>query len=372
MKKLIKNMSIAKSILPAAVLLALCAPVFGQGGTSQGEPQTTKGAVIKGRAPVNKSVLRVKLPKAQEVTLKNGLRVVVLENNRLPTISMEMVVLSGGLSDPADKRGLATATAALLREGTAKHNSRELAEQLDTIGATLNANAGISSFTTNVSASGLVENVDQILDLFAEVIRTPKFSNDELTRYKTRLASSQQLLRSQPGFLAQERIAQAIYGKHPASLTTAPMDVLKSLTADDLKRFHDDHYVANNAILAVVGAVTLKEFLPKIERAFGDWQSGTADALSLPPVPEQSPSRIYLIDRPGAVQTVFQIASLGIERTDPDYAPMAIMNRILGGGPSSRLFLNIREDKGYAYAVGSSFNSSKYRGTFVANSPVRT
>ena len=95
-------------------------------------------------------------------------------------------------------------------------------------------------------------------------------------------------------------------------------------------------------------------------------------SFSLPAVPEQGPSRIFLIDRPGAVQTVFQIASLGIARTDPDYAAMAVMNRILGGGVSSRLFLNIREDKGYAYSVGSSFNSSKYRGTFIASSPVRS
>src|SRR6266436_79555 len=131
---------------------------------------TMKGAVLKGRAPVNKNILRVKLPKAQEVTLKNGLRVVVLESHRVPTFSMEMVVMSGGLADPSDMHGLAGTTATLLREGTAKHNSRELAEQLDTIGATIGANSGLSSFTTNITASGLVENFDQILDLFNEVI----------------------------------------------------------------------------------------------------------------------------------------------------------------------------------------------------------
>ena len=349
-------------------------PSFGQGGTSQAEPQTVKGAVIKGGAPVNKNVLRVKLPKAHEATLKNGLHVVLLESNhRLPTFSMEMVVLSGGLSDPADKRGLASATAALLREGTAKHNARELAEQLDTIGASVGATSGVSSFTSNVTAGGLVENLDQVLDIFAEIIRTPKFPADELERYKSRAAQQQQLIRSQPQFLAQERLAQAIYGSHPAALTFAPIDSVKRLTVADLTRFHDEYYVPNNAMLAIVGDVTLREMLPKLERAFGDWKSGSrAAAVSLPAVPEQGPSRIFLIDRPGAVQTVFQIASLGIARTDPDYPAMAVMNRILGGGVSSRLFLNIREDKGYAYSVGSSFNSSKYRGTFIASSPVRT
>lgn len=361
-------------LLPLSVALTIASftSMFAQGGTSQAEPQTTKGAVIKGRAPVNKNVLRVKLPKAQEATLKNGLHVFLLESHRVPTFSMELVVLSGGLSDPPDKRGLAGATASLLREGTAKHNTRELAEALDTIGATIGATSGLSSFTTNINAAGMTENLDQILNLFAEVIRTPKFPPEEVAKYKDRALSLAQLSRGQPQFLAQERLAQAIYGNHPAALTSPPIDVIKKLTAADLARFHADHYLPNNAMLAVVGDVTLKKLLPKLERAFGDWKEGTVERLALPPVPQQNPAKIYLINRPGSVQTVFQIASLGIERTDSDYVAMAVMNRILGGGASSRLFLNIREANGYAYSVGSSFNSSKYRGTFVASSPVRT
>src|SRR6266850_5538732 len=130
-----------------------------QGGMSSQTPSSTKGAVIKGKAPVNKNLLKVKLPKEQEATLKNGLHVVVLESNhKLPIFSMEMVVMSGGLSDPSDMRGLANVTATLLREGTAKHNSRELSEQLDTIGATINATSGLSGFTTNITSADLVEN----------------------------------------------------------------------------------------------------------------------------------------------------------------------------------------------------------------------
>jgi zinc protease len=344
-----------------------------QGGMSSQTPSSTKGAVIKGKAPVNKKLLTVKLPKAQEATLKNGLHVVVLESNhKLPIFSMEMVVMSGGLSDPADMRGLANATATLLREGTAKHNSRELSEQLDTIGATLNANSGVSSVTSSVTTSGLVENLDQILDLFAEVVRTPKFPTEEVERYKSRTLSQQPLLRGQPQFLAQERLNQAIYGTHPASLVVTPPDVLKKITSADMVRFHSQNYVANNATLYIAGDVTLAQLLPKIERVFGDWQRGTVAPLSIPQVPAQSTTRIYLINRPGSVQTVYLIGSLGIERTDPDYVAMAVMNRILGTGPSSRLFLNIREDKGYTYSVGSSFNAGKYRGTFTAQSPVRT
>jgi predicted Zn-dependent peptidase len=344
-----------------------------QGGMASQTPSSTKGAVIKGKAPVNKNLLKVKLPKAQEATLKNGLHVVVLESNhKLPIFSMEMVVMSGGLSDPPAMRGLANATALLMREGTAKHTSRELSEQLDTIGATLNANSGVSSPTSNISAAGLIDNLDQILALFTEVIRTPKYPTEEVERYKSRAISQQPLLRGQPQFLAQERLNQAIYGTHPASLVVAPADSLKKITAADLIRFHDEKYVPNNATLFIAGDVTLAQLMPKLEAAFGDWKPGTVTPLSLPAVPAQSATQIHLINRPGSVQTVFYIGSLGIERTDPDYVALAVMNRILGTGPSSRLFLNIREDKGYAYSVGSNVSSGKYRGMFVANSPVRT
>src|SRR5882724_10796865 len=117
-----KTTTSIKAKLIATLILTSLAPAVLAQETSQGEPTTTKGAVIKGKAPVNREVLKVKLPKAQEATLKNGLRVIVLERNKVPTFSMEMVVLTGGLSDPAEKRGLASVTAALLREGTAKHN----------------------------------------------------------------------------------------------------------------------------------------------------------------------------------------------------------------------------------------------------------
>ena len=165
-----KNTATTKmKFLTAVIAIASFAMTVCAQGTLAPQTGTMKGAVLKGKAPVNKQILRVKLPKAQEATLKNGLRVVVLESHRVPTFSMEMVVMSGGLSDPADIHGLAGATAALLREGTAKHTSRELSETLDTIGATINANSGLSGFTSNITSAGLVENFDQILDLFTAI-----------------------------------------------------------------------------------------------------------------------------------------------------------------------------------------------------------
>jgi len=128
----------------------------------------------------------------------------------------------------------------------------------------------------------------------------------------------------------------------------------------------------NNAILAVVGDVTLKGILPKIERAFGDWKPGDVPKVAIPEAPPQTAARIHLINRPGSVQTVLQLGLLGIQRTSPDYFPLLVMDKVVGGGPSARLFMNLREDKGYTYGAYSFFGSSKYRGTWQASSEVRT
>ena len=366
-QKKISNMTVA------LILLALVSsPAFAQGGAPQGG-QTTKGAVVKGKAPVNKNVLKVKLPRAEEATLPNGLRVVLLRSTKVPTFNMQMVVLSGGLSDKADYRGVASSTAALLREGTAKRSSKDIAEQVDALGATLFANSGLSSMTSTVSVAGLVENLDQSLELFADVVRNPSFPQAEIDKYKTRTLAQLQNQRSIPQFLAAEQFQRAIYGNtHPASLISTPVESIQKLTSKDLAEFHSTYYRPNNAILAIVGDVTLKEVMPKIEKAFGDWQKADVPAATIPPAPAQSASRIVLIDRPGSVQTVLQLGTLGIERTSPDYFAVLMADRVLGGGPSGRLFLNLREDKGYTYGAYSSFGGSRFRGTWGASSEVRT
>jgi zinc protease len=334
--------------------------------------QSIKGAEIKGRAPVNKEILKVNLPKAQEATLPNGLRIVLLENHRVPTFTMQMVILSGGLSDPADHHGLASFTATLLREGTATRKSKDIAEQMDTLGATLSAGSGISSFTTNITTSGLVENFDPALEIFADVIRNPKFPQEEVDKYKQRQIAQLQFQRSIPQFLAAERFQRAIYGDHPAGMIVAPIESIKRTTSADLARFHSTYYRPNNAMLAIVGDVTMQEIMPKLERAFGSWQKADVPQTKIPAAPEQGAMRIQLIDRPGSVQTVLQLGNLGIERTNEDYFAVLVMNQILGGGPAARLFLNLREDKGYTYGAYSNFGGSKFRGTVVSSSEVRT
>jgi len=364
-----------QALAVCALIVAIGSAIWAHPAQAQAggaAPQSTKGAVVKGRAPVNKDVLRVKLPKAEETTLPNGLRVILLRDGKVPTFAAQMVILSGGLADKSDYRGLAAFTAALLREGTTKRSSKDIAEQVDALGATLNSNSGFSSMTSVISASGLVENLDPTFDLFADVIRNPAFPAEEVEKYKARTLAQLQFQRSSPQFLAQERFNRAIYGDHPGAIVAPPVESLKKLASKDLAAFHSTYYRPNNAILAIVGDVTLKELMPKIQKVFGDWQKAEVPASSIPAVPAQAASRILLIDRPGSVQTVLQLGTLGIERNSPDYFSLLLADKILGGGPAARLFLNLREDKGYTYGAYSSFGGSRFRGTWLSSSEVRT
>ncbi|HWP43296.1 MAG TPA: insulinase family protein, partial [Blastocatellia bacterium] len=204
-----------------AILISLALAGIAPAGLAQGQArgqqgQSMKGAKLKGKAPVSKEVLKVRLPKAKETTLKNGLQVVVLEGfDKVPTFSMQMVIRSGGLADPKDHRGLASMTASLLREGAGKRTSREIAEQIDSLGASLSAGSGFSTITSVVSASGLVENFDTVLDIFADVVRHPTFPKEEVEKYKARLLSQLTFQRSNPQFLAAEQFSRVIYGDHP-------------------------------------------------------------------------------------------------------------------------------------------------------------
>jgi predicted Zn-dependent peptidase len=147
---------------------------------------------------------------------------------------------------------------------------------------------------------------------------------------------------------------------------------LRAFTSDDLHTFHRQHYLPNNALLVAFGDISLSQLLPKLERTLGGWEKGSAAPTSLPPLKSPDRARVYLIDRPGSVQTSLLLGGLGIERKHADYFPALVMNHILGGSPASRLFVNLREDKGYTYGVSSSFNGSKFPGVMVTNTDVRT
>lgn len=366
-------MTAVMAVMMAGVMAAIFAlPALAQAPGAQQSRPSTKGAVLKNKAPVNKEILKVKLPRPTELKLKNGLQVLVLEDHKLPTFSMQMVILSGGMADAAGQEGTAQYVASMLREGTKTRSSREIAEQIDALGASLSANSGLSSLTSVVSASGLTDNFDQILALFADVLLNPSFPADELNRLKTRAKAQIRQQRSQPGFLSNEMFQRVLYGNHPAARVALSAEQIDRFTSEMLAKYHATHYKPNNAIFAIVGDVKPAEVVARLEKAFASWQPGETPKTEIPQVAPLGSAKIYLIDRPGSVQTNLVLGTHSITRTDPDYFALEMMNQVLGGGASARLFLNLREDKGYTYGAYSSVSSYKYPGTFRASSEVRT
>lgn len=363
-------------------ILSFCAAIFvpliataqtaPAGAPAQSEPESVSQVELKGKVPVNPETLRVKLPRPQEGALSNGLRVYLLEDRELPTFNLYFVVKGGGLADPPEKRGVAMVTAALLREGTKERTSREIAEQLATLGSSMSASASPSSGESGVSISGLSENLDATLAIAADVILNPTFPQSELDKFKARFASQLQYQRSLPGFIAQEQFLSAIYDDHPGSLIVPPENVIASLKSEDLAAYHAAIYRPNNTFVLAHGDVSLKELISKLERTLGAWEKGDVPDVELPGLSPPEKARVYIVDRPGSVQTSLRVGAIGIERRSDDYFAMVVMNHILGGGPASRLFMNLREDKGYTYGASSTFTGSTFPGVVMAATDVRT
>ena len=207
MKKMnrLTTTSTAFALLAPLVLCALAGAARGQGPAPGQDKSVSRSKVErKNRAPVSKDVLRVKLPKATEATLDNGLSVVILEDHRFPVVTVRLNISGAGpIFEPADTPGLANITAQMLREGTRTRTSRQIAEEVERLGASLTASAGYGSAAAAVNASGLSDNFDQWFALFADVLLNPSFPVDELTKLRTRLKTSLKLQRTQPFFLAQ-------------------------------------------------------------------------------------------------------------------------------------------------------------------------
>ena len=361
------------SMLMAVLIVAgSAARVRAQGGAQEQHGTSLSKVVRLNRAPVSKEILKVTLPRPVISKLPNGLTLLVLEQHKLPTVAFGLWIQSGAMTDPKNLPGLASFTADMLTEGTTHRSSVQLANDVDSIGASLNAYAQFGSDTTHIVASGLAQNTDRLLDLLSDALLNPTFPQDELDKYKKRQLADLEQERSEPGFLAQERFREALYGSFPASVTTATADSVNRVTPTDLKGFHDRYYVPNNAILGVVGDVqpdTIKELVIKY---LGDWKNGPVEKESLAELPPAAPFKIMLVNRPGSVQTNIIAGDYGARRVDADFVPLTVMNRVLGGGPQARLFLNLREVHGYTYGAYSRVGDDRYRDAWLANTEVRT
>jgi len=310
------------------------------------------------------------MPAVKTYKLANGLKVQLVEDHRFPYITTYLGMKSGTIADTPEKLGVADMTADMLSEGTKTKKSKEIAEEIDFIGGSLRC---VSDYDfTIMSGSSLSNYQDRLFALMKDVLLNPSFPEDELKLQKTNLIQALTIKRSNPDFLLEERFRKVVFGGHPYGVVAPKPDMIEKITQDDLKKFHQANFIPNDSILLVLGDFDGKKIESMVETTFGGWQPGQRKDSELPAVASHKNRRIYLVDRPGSVQSALLLGNLGIKKKDPDYFATRVMNQILGGSAHSRLFLNIREQKGYTYGAYSNVNARVHPDAFSASANVRT
>ncbi len=326
--------------------------------------------VFRQSAPEPLAPRAFNIARPYETVMANGLRVVIFEDSRLPLVSLRLIFLAGDAYEPSESVGLNSAMATMLTEGTENYSSRSLAEEIERLGASLGASSG--SDNTRLSASCLSLYLPDILRLLEEVLLKATFPESELELYKQNTIEGLKFQRSQASFLATEQVARIIYGSHPYSVVSPSAEDIGKIGRESLIANRERTLIPNNAVLVVVGDVAREELLGQLGERFARWAPGETPANVFPEIPKRERRSMTIVDRKGSAQANIVLALPGVKRDDPDFFPILVMNQILGAGASSRIFMNLREEKGYTYGAYSKFDMKRLGGEFEATAEVRT
>ena len=326
----------------------------------------------RSKEPVAGKAMSLKLPPMQRTTLSNGLQVVLAERHEAPVVNLQMMVDSGYAADSAGLSGVASLTLRMLEEGTAKRKSLEISEELERLGATFGASANLDGAFVGMNA--LKATLPQALGLYADLVLNPSFPQNEFSRLqKDRLAAIARE-KADPQGTALRVVPALLYGADHVYARTAngTEDAVGRMTRADLAAYHATWFKPNNATLLVVGDTTLAEIKPMLEKAFAGWKAGAVPKKVIATVAAPAKPLVYLIDRPGALQSVIVGAQLAPPRNSPDALPLEIVNDVFGGTFSSRINMNLREDKHWSYGVRSLVQPAIGQRAFMSISPVQT
>ncbi|MER3525403.1 MAG: hypothetical protein C4326_15520 [Ignavibacteria bacterium] len=314
----------------------------------------------------------LKLPPLQRFTLSNGLPVLLIEKHQVPLVQITLLVRVGSAMDPPDRRGLASLTAAMMEEGAGERDALAFADAVDFLGATINVSAGMH--TTTVSLFTPLSKLDSALALFADVIARPRFPAEELERKRIERLTTLQQWHDEPRIIASQLFNKVLFGEqHPYGVPTIGNEqALRAFTVQDLRSFYAAYFSPRNATLIVVGDVVPAVLRTKLEAELASWKGDAVPPPSLQPAPQVQARKLYVVDKPGAPQSVIRIGRIGAARTTPDYYAITVMNTILGGSFTSRLNNNLREEHSYTYGAGSRFTMLPLPGAFLAFSDVHT
>jgi zinc protease len=361
-----------KSVVKQLILMCTTLLLISESATAQTEFKHSREALRLNRAPVNTENIPIKLKAPEIVTLANGLTIMLIEDHRLPTLKVSMRIKPGQLADPSTMPGLSAFTAEMLEEGTRRRNATQIRAELDKLGADYRAVSTFGVSYTSIDISGLNESADQLLDLLSDVVLHPRFPASDLAKYKRRRTAELERNTGDPQFLANQAFYALVYDDVHISRTSPTYASIQALTVKDLQRFHDAHYKPSNSAIGIIGDFDSDKIKQTIETYFGKWVGSTETKTQVASPVVIDRSRIVVVDRPKSAQTNIVVGGVGVSRLQNDYYTYEIINYLLGGGPQSRLFVNLRELHGYTYNVFSQLRSDIYPGVWEVITEVGT
>ena len=330
--------------------------------------------IDRSKTPALGSAEALNLPPMQQATLSNGLKIVLAGRHTAPVVNFSLLVRGGYSSDPSSAPGTCSFAQRMLEEGTPTRDSLQIGEQLESLSANFNATANLDY--SNVSLNALKLNMDQALDIYADLILHPTFPQKEFERLQKERLAAIQREKASPNAMVLRVLPTLLYGKgHPydeSFVGTGTAASVSKMTREDLAKFHETWFRPNNAMLLIVGDTTLAEITPKLEKLFATWKAGDVPAIEVTKVAEPQKDVVYVMDRPGSGQSIIVAAQLAPPYNSPDQIPLELVNDVFGGNFSSRINMNLREDKHWSYGVQSVVVRARNERPFLSFSPVQT
>lgn len=328
---------------------------------------SSQGTLDRTKRPAGQPIPKIELPAIQKATLSNGLEVWLVEQHKLPMLSLNLVIQAGSDHDPLTKPGIATMTAEVMDAGTAKMDALQIADRMDYIGASMSIRASVDG--TFAGLETLTKHLDEALGVFGDVISHPTFPQKEFERLRNQRLTGLLQQKDRAPAIASLAFNHIIYGPNNpyGNDPSGTEQSVKAFTRQDLVDFYNTYYRPNNATLIVVGDAKLPDLVKSLEKSLADWKKGVVPSLTIPAAKPVEARRVYLIDKPGAPQSEIRIGYPALARSTPDFFPVTVMNHILGAQFSSRINMNLRERRGLTYGARSAFTFAKQPGPFAAS-----
>ncbi|HEX6105249.1 MAG TPA: insulinase family protein, partial [Gemmatimonadales bacterium] len=338
------------------------------------EYRTAAAGADRSRLPEPGAPVETSFPELERDTLSNGLKILLARRTSIPQVEFELLLDAGYAADQFGVSGTASLAMAMLDEGTRTRSSLRISDELAALGA--NLTAGSSLDVSAVSLEALRDKLDASLALYADVILNPSFPEADFERLKRQRLAQIQREKSQPVGMALRVLPRLLYGEGHAYANpwtgSGTEESTQRISRDDLVRFHRTWFKPNHATMVVVGATTMQEIRPKLERLFAGWAPGEVPAKNIKPVAKPDRPTVYLMDRPDAIQSLILVGDLAPPKANPDEPAIETMNTVLGGTFTSRINMNLRESKHWSYGAFTFFRDARGQRPFVVYAPVQT